>query len=309
MPDSDTAKPGIIVLGFPRSGTTLLRRMLDGHPQIACSGETFLLKGAARFLQSEELAHGASFGVLGGLTAIGYDEEEILDRVRDFVTGFFEEIAEKAGKPRWAVKTAVDTFYLEEIEQLFGGGKARFVCIVRHGLDVVASLKKFTEDRNMFMEEIHDYVRDYPHMLEAFAHAWADVTADLLDFVEENGKNAILIKYEDLVRMPEETLGTVMDFLGEEWEDAMLDTAFAGRVDGLGDWKAYSKSEMDESRIHKWADALPQAEVDALSEIVNEALERCGYPPVTGADDEDARRKEELARMLMSAGRAGGDSQ
>ncbi|MCA9663328.1 MAG: sulfotransferase, partial [Myxococcales bacterium] len=33
--------PGIIVLGAPRSGTTLLRRLLDAHPNIACPPETY----------------------------------------------------------------------------------------------------------------------------------------------------------------------------------------------------------------------------------------------------------------------------
>ena len=123
---------GIILLGMPRSGTTLLRRLLDGHPNIAAPGETFLLRATARFLETERIADGIDYGVLGGLGAAGYAEEEVLGRLRHLAFGFLDEIAAGEGKPRWAAKTAVDSFYLDRIDRIYGA-HASFVCLVRHG--------------------------------------------------------------------------------------------------------------------------------------------------------------------------------
>jgi len=54
---------GIIVIGCPRSGTTLLRRLLDAHPNIAAPGETYLFTACARFLRSERAVDGMDVGV------------------------------------------------------------------------------------------------------------------------------------------------------------------------------------------------------------------------------------------------------
>ena len=73
-----TSSPGIVVLGAPRTGTTLLRRLLDGHPDICCPGETFLLTSAARFLRPDYVSEGIEYGVLGGLAAAGLPREQAL---------------------------------------------------------------------------------------------------------------------------------------------------------------------------------------------------------------------------------------
>ena len=43
----------VVLLGFPRSGTTLLSRLLDAHPEISCPPETHLLSAASRFLSEQ----------------------------------------------------------------------------------------------------------------------------------------------------------------------------------------------------------------------------------------------------------------
>jgi hypothetical protein len=54
---------GILLLGSPRSGTTLLRRLVDAHPNIACPGETNVFSSCGRFLRSERIAEGVRIGV------------------------------------------------------------------------------------------------------------------------------------------------------------------------------------------------------------------------------------------------------
>ena len=129
---------GIVILGAPRSGTTLLRRLVDAHPNIACPGETNVLAACGRFLRSERIVEGVRIGVLDGLGYAGFSRDEVLTRLRDFAFSFHREYATRQGKARWASKTAFDAFYLEEIEQLCGD-HVHFVCIQRHGLPVPQS--------------------------------------------------------------------------------------------------------------------------------------------------------------------------
>lgn len=66
-PDGAGRDGGIVVLGLFRSGTTLLRRLLDAHPRIHCPSETFLFSACANFVESQEIAEGMEVGAMSGL--------------------------------------------------------------------------------------------------------------------------------------------------------------------------------------------------------------------------------------------------
>jgi protein-tyrosine sulfotransferase len=293
---------GIIVLGMPRSGTTLLRRLLDAHPRICCPGETFLLRASARFIQSERIASGIEYGVLGGLRALGAAEEDVLSALRQLCFGVLDQLAQRDGKPRWASKTAVDSFYLSEIERIYGD-HASFIVVVRHGLDVVCSLQEFAQELQAYISELHAYVVRHPRPLTAFAHAWADVTQDLLAFAERK-PNAILVRYEDLVSAPEPTLSRLFGFIEEPWDASIIEAAFDNaEVSGLGDWKGYGATGIDAASVGRWRD-LPGSTVADLAPIVNPVLERCGYPPAATErprTSDEAMRHYELAMMWKAA--------
>lgn len=289
---------GIIVLGMPRSGTTLLRRLLDAHPRICCPGETFLLRASARFIQGERIASGIEYGALGGLRALGIAEDSVLSALRRLCFDLLDQLAQADGKPRWACKTAVDSFYLKEVERIYGD-HAQFIVVIRHGLDVVCSLQEFTQELEVYLSELHAYVRRFPKPLEAFAHAWADVTADLLAFAERRS-NAILVRYEDLVGQPEETLGGVLDFLDESWNSSIIEAAFRKKdVKGLGDWKGYDAAGVHAASVGRGF-RLPEPTLAELAPIVGPVLERCGYPALEAGRPrtaDEAMRHYELAMM------------
>ncbi len=298
MPTSETQ--GIIILGVPRSGTTLLRRLLDAHPALCCPGETFLFRGCARFLEHDVISSGFDYGVLGALEGLGYQRGDVTARLRRFVTQFYEELAQKAGKPRWAAKTAVDSFYLPQIEELFTG-HARFICLTRHGLDVVCSMDEFSRDLQTYISEIHDYTKRYPRPFEAFAHAWADVTGALLDFAQRHKSDCHQLRYEDLVKNPDSELKKITDFLKLPALPKAADILANKTLDGIGDWKSYKKTKMETAAVGRWSQQLPDATIEALAPIVNPALVRAGYEAVSAGSAEDQKRRQELARMMMQA--------
>ena len=298
---------GIVLLGMPRSGTTLLRRIFDGHPNICAPGETFLLRAAGRFIESEDVSFGIDYGVLGGLKPLDFREEEVLRRLRSLTFGFYDELAERAGKRRWVAKTAVDSFYVPAIERICAG-HVQFVCVLRHGLDVVSSLKEFTDEIQTYIAELRPYVQRYARPLEALAHAWVDVTASLSNLVERHPDSAFSLRYEDVVANPEGVLPRLFDFLGEDWQPNLLRLAFdKPEVAGLGDWKTYATKELRSDSIERWR-RLPEEAVTRLAPIVNPTLAACGYPVVGGnrqLSKDDAMRLYELA-MMFKLGRAGG---
>lgn len=289
---------GIVILGTPRSGTTLLRRILDAHSNIACPPETYVLSGAARFLHEDRFAAGLQIGALGGLAFAGFEESEVLQRLRGFAFGFLDDYAKRQGKPRWAHKTAFDAFHVPAIRTLCSG-HVRFVCIHRHGLDVACSIEDLVTKTGGYVDELHAYLRREPQPLRAFSQAWADSSAAIADLADADDA-AISVGYESLAEDPEPVVRQILEFVGEPWEDGLIERALgdANQV-GFGDWKTYGRKVIDRQSVGRWQQ-LPQATQATLAEICNPMLERLGYPVVEAADpdDEDARRRYELGLLV-----------
>lgn len=300
-------KTPIIILGFPRSGTTLLRRLLDAHPNIACPGETFLLCSAAQFLRGETIAGGLDYGVIGGLSSLGVEKEELYGKLRELIDFFLRRHAESEAKARWAMKTAVDAFYIDEIEALYGEN-ARFICMVRHGLDVVASCDELTVGNEMYLKEFHTYIQRTPYPQNAYTAAWVDTTNRLIEFVEAHADNTCLLRYEDLLEEPGIVMEALMEFLNEPWDPSLINngTSQIGHI-GLGDWKTYEKSTIDQSSVGRWEDFSPEI-LQRIAPMANPLLTSLGYDSVAVENNkqspEEALKRYEM-KMKMKASQIG----
>jgi hypothetical protein len=297
---SSEAAQGIVILGMPRSGTTLLRRLLDAHPAICCPPETNLLSAAARFLHEETSAGGIAIGVLSGLSYAGIAEEVVVARLRELVFGLLEDICRQSRKRRWAEKTAFNIFHLDQIEQLCAGS-CRFLCLVRHPLDVVCSIKELTDKMETYGAELHPYIRQYPAPLEAFAHAWVEMHARLRRFVRDHPDGSLMLKYEDLVHHPAEVVQHVFDFLGEPADVPALLSQALHRTEaiGLGDWKTYERRTIHSESVGRWR-RLSASTVHGLVKIIAAEMELAGYPPIAALSPQPAtaRRQYELGLLV-----------
>jgi amino acid adenylation domain-containing protein len=295
---AEAKQRGLIVLGVPRSGTTLLRRLLDGHPDLSCPGETYLLSACARFIQNDTMPNGISVGVLPGLAHLQIDSAQVLERLRDFFIEVHVAHSAARGKTHWAEKTAQDVFYIDEIERLIGD-HAKFLVMLRHGLDVAASLVELAEKVGGYYRELHRYISQCPYPLEAFVRMWSERTSALLDFAERRASQVCLVRYEDLVSDTENVINGVFRFIGISEQANLVERVLTGRdAMGIGDWKAFQYTSVRAERAGRWK-MLSPSHVPKLARIANPVLIRAGYPPITEQDQtSDSDRDTRYAKAM-----------
>jgi hypothetical protein len=194
LPRTSTAP--IFVVGCQRSGTTMLRLILDSHSRISCGPET-------RFLEDMERIVGSDWR---RLSQYGFSQEEWLGRIAAFFGGIQSDYAAGRGKERWADKSPRYAMKLDFILRLFPD--AQIVHVIRDGRDVAVSHRK----RFGYWSCVKSSVK-WPRYI---AQARAGGAALPAHQYHE-------LRYEDLVSRQEATLRELMDFLGEQWEPGMLD--------------------------------------------------------------------------------------
>lgn len=295
---------GTIILGHPRSGTTLLRRLLNGHDNLYCPGETHILNASARFIQSEKTAHGLDMGVFSGMHFCGLKNEDVLTAVRDLAFSLLKKASSKQKGKRWVEKTAVDSYYINEIDLLFGN-YAYFIGIVRHGIDVALSSQDYSDRAGMYLNMFRPYINHYEQPLEAFLRSWVDVTTKMIEFSQKHPNNCLLVRYEDLVDEPDQVIAHILEFIGEEYSNEMLTKGLANTTDlGLSDGKCLLQKNVTKAYTNRWKD-LSEPQLSHLAKIANPLLETLGYDVIDVDESlsvDDARREFEL-RTILSAQR------
>ncbi|WP_444917973.1 sulfotransferase family protein [Microbulbifer sp. JMSA003] len=297
-------KQGITILGHPRSGTTLLRRILNSHPHIASPPETHLFSSCARFIDADLTADGVDMGVLSGLNFAGFNDDDVLEELREFAFGFLNRFSRRQGKRRWAEKTAFDIFYLDAIEKILND-KVFYLGIIRHPLDVAASSVEFCNAAGVYPDVMHRYIKNFPRPVEAFVNSWVDTTESLLSLGERQEGNCLIVRYEDLVTDTEEVLRQILEVLGEPYDATIMSGGLSkSDIIGFSDHKSYQRSTIDGASITKWKN-LPSPLVSELADKLNPLLELCGYASLEVGDlisPESARRRYVHSLMVHAAG-------
>jgi len=198
MPESEgsLAPPRpIFVVGCPRSGTTMLRNMLDAHPNISCGPESGFLQDLDRW----EIKHSHR------LEGFGVTSDQYHEHVRDLFVWIHQARAEAMGKPRWADKTPSYAVRLPFINALFPD--CQVIHIVRDPLDVVDSWRRKAGLRHAYR----------------CAPLWRSHVVSARAFgAEHPGDRYFEVRYEELVRDPEKHLRVLLDWLDEPWDAGVL---------------------------------------------------------------------------------------
>ncbi|MGH2685815.1 MAG: sulfotransferase family protein, partial [Actinomycetota bacterium] len=238
-PPPPSPYPAIFLVGCTRSGTSLLRRIVDSHSRIACPPESHFLAPL--------------LGVLGdrrsmlGLESMGFTRPVVVERIREVGERFFLEYAASCQKPRWADKTPFYVDHLDELDELFAGD-ARYVMIYRHGLDVVHSM---TQALAGFVQTLPAPDNSGEHRpVRAAAAYWSEKVERMRDFELRHPDRVLHLRYEQLTTSPAEEVGRVFTFLDEEFEPATLDFNATHHDEGLEDGKVRASRSFEPAIGH-----------------------------------------------------------
>ncbi|MBZ4660583.1 MAG: sulfotransferase [Desulfacinum sp.] len=259
--------PPCFLVGVYRSGTTLLRYVLDSHSRIAVPPETNFLTSLAEMWASDWMRK--------GLRGVGVDEEGLLERLRDFAWTIYDDYALAKGKARWVDKTPSYVDILDFIDRLFGP-ECRFIMLYRHGLDVAQSMAAAYTSDGLAGPAKHyaDLFARSPRI--AFARYWVDRCLMMIDFERKNPDRCHRILYEHYAEAPHHHLPQVFSFLGEEWEPDVLDYHLKPHDFGLQDYKIENARGFKPrtSTYRHW----DRDEIAEAARMAAPVLEQLGYP-------------------------------
>lgn len=189
--------------------------------------------------------------------------------IPDVVARLYGLYAEQQGKPRWGDKTTVHVLYMNEIRSLFP--EAKFIHLVRDGRDVAESLFRVAIGKKSAWANAHRWV-GYLEAAEAFQRRVPPGV-----FLE--------IRYENLVRQPEEELRRVFAFLGVDAaapaERAVPETRLKQHYLERAVHHGELSAPISDQKIGTFKTGLAPRDVEAFEAVAGDTLTRYGYALVT----------------------------
>lgn len=268
------------VLGAARSGTTMLRLMLNRHSRLAIPFESHFLRPIFAELpmdrpldQQEAMRIAELVTDQKNFRAWHLDAEQVRDELSrrapaplaELVDALFRMEIAGTGKPRWGDKTPMYYLCWRPLMQLFPG--SRLIHIIRDGRDVNLSLEKVgwhgpaTSDRARYWRERVEMAHEAARELGP-------------------GRN-LIIRYEELVLDSDTTLRTVCRFLGETFEPRMLEffedaAVHLSDVDGDVHTKLHRPPRPED--VGRWRREMPVEQQMEFEAVAGSGLRAGSYP-------------------------------
>ena len=267
------------IVGCPRSGTTLLQRMLDTHARVAVTPETHFMRrfwarrwssGWSLPLPGRPTRLARALSQLPELQEMDFDEARLRQRLAGgaFSLGrafrlVLEDFADRRGVDVIGEKTPNHQIYVESLRRFFPG--VRIVQILRDPRAVAASWKKVPWTTGSAATDAEIWRR---YAEEARVH---------------EGSSAVdiaTVHYESLVTEPAATLQGLCDFLGLEFDEGML-RFHQGEPKGVNverePWKERASRPLTADRLESWRRELTATEISQVELVAGEAMEHWGY--------------------------------
>jgi hypothetical protein len=273
--------PPVFVLCNGRSGSTLLRFLLDAHPDLACPPETNLPGMAAQLATVWSLIEGAPLAPERG------DEPPVIPdaaiagvrRTMDQMTGSY---LARRGKKRYCDKSLGTARFADLLLRVYP--EAKFLCLYRHPMDVIASgIEACPWGLNGYGFE--PYIASTPgNAVCALARFWVDSAAETLAAEERFAASCHRIRYEDLVADPEAVAAGIFEFLDVAPAPGISRRCFSTDRERFGpaDYKIWHTSKISASSVGRgWsvpAGMIPPPVTDQMTTLTG----KLGYLPVDG---------------------------
>jgi hypothetical protein len=273
-----TATPGgppLIILGVRRSGTTLLRVMLDRHSQLAVPDESYFIPQLAdrhlRRIQVEGFVD--DLRRIDTLAEWEVPLDKVEARLREgmpigaAIGTVYAVYAGERGKPRWGDKTPMYMQNLRLLERLFPD--ALFVHLIRDGRNAATSF--LSMPRGIVTENWM-----HPRDTAGFACQWrTEVKAARRLGRRVGGGRYLEARYEELVEDVHGCLERICEFAGLPYEAGMAD--YAGNVDVSAKPHQTSLTRPPTPGLRDWHTQMTPDDVGAFDRVAGDLLAELGY--------------------------------
>lgn len=259
------------LLGLPRSGTTLLSVMLDGHPEVASPPEPWIML-ALHELGRVGVRHPANAPVLGTAVRTFAPPERLRAAAAAAARTLYQGALDDAGKRILVDKTPRYLLIPEYLAEVFPA--ARFLWLLRDPLDVAAS---YRDTWNFNLAEVLAGNHDQPELFDL------PIGLERLEAFRDRHPGAVhVVHYERLVEDTAGTMAGVLRHLGLDPDPAVItrmsDLAGARREGQLGDPKILRTTAPHRNSVGRWGAVFDPAELQVLLDAVGaERLARLGY--------------------------------
>jgi hypothetical protein len=280
----DSPNPYTFLVGSARSGTTLLRRIVNAHPLIAISPETHFVPRfhQRRIGQTEDgrvtdelVTHLARYRRFRRFGVSEEDLRKLLERepaptYAEFVSGFYDLIGKSRGKRLVGDKTGEYARAVPALHALWPS--ARFVHLIRDGRDVALSVLAWKQDpgASRFSTWADDPVMTTALWWEQNVRLARDAGSTLPRRLYHE------IRYEELVANPDEQCASLCGFLDLPYEPAML-RFHEGKMrnePGLSAKKAWLPITQN---LRNWREQMEPESTERFEAVTGELLEQLGY--------------------------------
>lgn len=273
--------PGIQFIGTQRSGSNLLRVMLEQHPAITAPHPPHLLHIFMPLLRLYEPLNTDSYALLVSdmvdyvnanpvpWEGVQFNKAEIAARSeRHHIFEIFRLIYEAAAKSKgakyWCCKSMQNLFYSQAMEQY--GLNLKYIFLYRDGRDVALSFKK------AIVGDKHVY-----HL----AKQWKEEQDICIELYKQYGAEKVfLLNYEKLVAEPEACIQSLCNFLAIDYTNNMMqfyESSSSKAAAAAGDmWKNLEKPVMQDN-TNKYLKELSAEEIEIYEWVAGDTLRALGY--------------------------------
>jgi len=285
--------PAVFVFSSPRSGSTLTRAILGGHPKLFSPPELQLLNFNTLQERKQNLTGRDDFWLDGTIRAIMAIKNCTADEAREImayyenkdysVQEFYREMQDWLGDRLFVDKTpnyALSTEIMQRAEEYFED--ALYIHLIRHPYGVIPSFEK--AKLHVFYPPF--FTEEHPYTPRQLAELiWTISHQNILTFLKGIPKERqFRLYYEDLVTDPEKTVKAMCDFLRIDLHPDMLEPqkdSSKRMTDGLndlskmlGDVRFHEHKGITADRAYSWKKSLTE---DYLGDITWQLVEDFGY--------------------------------
>jgi protein-tyrosine sulfotransferase len=271
----DVADP-VFVLCMGRSGSTLLRFLLDAHPDLACPPETSLPSLCGQLAVVWSLIEGAPLSRNRGDAPPQVPDGAVagIRHMVDMMTGSY--LARRA-KRRFCDKSLGSARFAGLLLRVYP--EAKFICLYRHPMDMIRSgIEACPWGLNGY--GFDQYIGVSPgNEVHALARYWLDNASPIAAFEEEHPDRCHRVRYEDLVTDPERAAREVYEFIGVPDVPGITRDCFSPERERFGpaDYKIWATSEITADSVGK-GESIPAGLIPPpVTEAINELMGKLGY--------------------------------